>query len=83
LRKEIVDGGASTPKQTSNTYLDIGCEDMSEMNYLHISKQLQERLIKSAERNAIRSGRAPWATRARMILEKALDEEERNGGSKK
>lgn len=56
---------------------------MPEMNYLHISKELQERLKESADRNMIRSGRAPWAVRARMILEKALDEEERNGGNKK
>lgn len=53
---------------------------MSEMNYLHINKELQERLAKSAERNHIRKVRAPWATRARIILEKALDEEEKESG---
>jgi hypothetical protein len=50
---------------------------MSEKNYLHISKSLQGRLIESAKRNGIREGRAPWATRARMILERVLDEEEK------
>jgi hypothetical protein len=49
---------------------------MPEKNYLHIGRELQERLTKSAERNGIRDVRAPWATRARMILEKVLDEEE-------
>ena len=49
---------------------------MPEKNYLHIEREMQDRLIQSAERNGIRSGRAPWAIRARMILEKVLDEEE-------
>ena len=50
---------------------------MPEKNFLHIDRSLQDRLIQSAERNGIRTGRAPWAVRARMILEKVLDEEEK------
>ena len=48
------------------------------MNYLKVGKELLDRLKQSAERNMIRRGRAPWATRARMVLEKALDEEEKD-----